>query len=49
MGDLVRLATGGQTAIKEIEVLPYESIQTYIIEVEDNHNFFANNILVHNK
>jgi hypothetical protein len=49
VGDLVRLATGGQTAIKEIEVLPYESVQTYIIEVEDNHNFFANNILVHNK
>lgn len=49
VGDLVKLATGGQTAIKEIEVLPFEETQTYIFEVEDNHNFYANNILVHNK
>jgi len=49
LGDLVRLATGGQTAIKEIRVLKPEDTQTYIITVQDNHNFFANNILVHNK
>lgn len=49
VGDLVRLTTGGQTAIKKIEILPFIETQTYIFEVEDNHNFFANNILVHNK
>jgi hypothetical protein len=49
VGDLVRLATGGQTAIKEIVVLKPEDTQTYIFSVEDNHNFYANNILVHNK
>jgi len=49
VGDMVRLATGGHTAIKEIEVLKSEDTQTYIITVEDNHNFYANNILVHNK
>jgi hypothetical protein len=49
VGDMVRLATGGHTAIKEIEVLKSEDTQTYIISVGDNHNFYANNILVHNK
>jgi len=49
VGDLVRLATGGQTAIKEIVVLKPEDTQTYIFSVEDNHNFYTNNILVHNK
>lgn len=49
IGDIVRLSSDGYTAIKHIEVLPAEDTQTYIITVEDNHNFFANNILVHNK
>jgi hypothetical protein len=49
VGDMVRLATWGHTAIKEIQVLPSVDTQTYIITVEDNHNFYANNILVHNK
>jgi hypothetical protein len=49
VGDLVRLATAGQTSIKKIEILKPEDTQTYIITVEDNHNFYANNILVHNK
>lgn len=49
VGDVVRLATGGHSVIKEIEILPSEDTQTYIITVEDNHNFYANNILVHNK
>jgi hypothetical protein len=48
-GDMVRLSTGSMTAIKEIEILKPEDTQTHIITVEDNHNFFANNILVHNK
>jgi intein/homing endonuclease len=49
VGDMVRLSTYGHTAIKEIEVLPEEDTQTYIFTVEDNHNFYANDILVHNK
>ena len=49
VGDMVRMSTYGYTAIKEIEVLPEESTQTYIFTVEDNHNFYANDILVHNK
>jgi intein/homing endonuclease len=50
VGDLVYLpSNGSRTAISEIEVLPEEDTQTYIITVEDNHNFYANNILVHNK
>ena len=36
-------------AVQSIEPQPAEDTQTYIITVEDNHNFFANNILVHNK
>ena len=50
VGDIVKLGTNGRhTAIQQIEVLPSVDVQTYIITVEDNHNFFANNILVHNK
>ena len=49
VGDLVKLSTGSQTAIKEIQILPFKETQTYIFEVEDNHNFFANGVLVHNK
>lgn len=37
------------TKISSIEELPLEDTQTYIITVEDNHNFYANGILVHNK
>jgi hypothetical protein len=50
IGDIVKVGTNGRhTAIMKIEVLPPVDVQTYIITVEDNHNFFANNILVHNK
>lgn len=50
VGDLVYLPTNGsRTAIKEIEELSQVDTQTYIITVEDNHNFYANNVLVHNK
>jgi intein/homing endonuclease len=49
VGDMVNLETGGHTSIKEIEILKPEDTQTYIVTVEDNHNFYANNILVHNK
>lgn len=50
VGDLVLLPTNGsQTAIKDIIELDRVDTQTYIITIEDNHNFYANNILVHNK
>lgn len=50
VGDLVYVTNGvSQTAISSIEELPTEDVQTYIISVEDNHNFYANGILVHNK
>ena len=50
VGDMVHLSSNkSMTAIRDIEVLPTEDVQTYIITVEDNHNFYANNILVHNK
>lgn len=49
IGDTVRLSINSYTAIKEIEVLPEVDTQTYIFTVEDNHNFYANGILVHNK
>jgi len=49
-GDLVYLSNGvSRTAIKDIIELDEKDTQTYIITVEDNHNFYANNILVHNK
>ena len=50
VGDLVYVSNGvSQTAIKEIEVLDVDSTPTYIITVKDNHNFYANSVLVHNK
>jgi len=49
VGDLLTLTTNSQVAVKEIEVLDPVDTQTYIITVEDNHNFFANGVLVHNK
>ena len=49
-GDLVYTSNGvSKTAIKSIELQPIEDTQTYIFTVEDNHNFYANGILVHNK
>lgn len=48
-GDLVRLSTSSQTAVVDIQELPIEDTQTYIFTVEDNHNFYANGVLVHNK
>jgi intein/homing endonuclease len=50
VGDVVWLSTdGGKSSIKDIIELDSNDTQTYIITVEDNHNFYANNILVHNK
>lgn len=50
VSDMVYLSNGvSRTAIKDIIELDETDTQTYIITVEDNHNFYANNILVHNK
>lgn len=47
--DVVIFSDGGYHTITEITELDPVDTQTYIITVEDNHNFYANNILVHNK
>ena len=49
VGDVVRFKDGGFHSIDNIEELPLVDTQTYIVTVEDNHNFYANGILVHNK
>ncbi len=50
VGDMVYVSNGiSKTAIKDIIELDEVDTQTYIITVEDNHNFYANGILVHNK
>ena len=38
-----------EVAIEKIEPQPLVDTQTYIFTVEDNHNFYANGILTHNK
>jgi hypothetical protein len=49
-GDVVHLIEGDEIVnIKSIELLNGGNTQTYIISVDDNHNFYANGILVHNK
>ena len=41
---------GERVEIEHIDAkLQEQNVKTYIIRVEDNHNFFANDILVHNK
>jgi hypothetical protein len=49
VGDLFNLSNGETVKIESIEELERVNTQTYIISVEDNRNFYANNILVHNK
>ena len=49
VGDVVSLSTDIQSTIEKIEVLELVDTQTYIFTVENNHNFYANKILVHNK
>lgn len=49
-GDMVYLSNGvSRTAIRDIIELDEKDTQTHIITIEDNHNFYANGILVHNK
>jgi hypothetical protein len=47
VGDVLRKGEWGSEVV-DIK-LSNEETQTFIIGVEDNHNFFANGILVHNK
>ena len=49
VGDNVNLIDGLNTRITKIEELEFKPTQTYIFEVTNNHNFFANGILTHNK
>lgn len=49
VGDTIHLSNGSTSTIDTIEDLPMLDYQTYLITVADNHNFYANNILVHNK
>ena len=49
VGDTIHLSNGNTTTIQSIEDLPMLDYQTYLITIADNHNFYANNILVHNK
>ena len=49
IGDVTLNVNGGQTTLKQIEY--YDDTQTVynLLSVSPNHNFYANNILVHNK
>lgn len=49
VGDIVSDLDLNEITIESIEELPRVDTQTYIIHVEDNNNFFAEDILVHNK
>jgi len=49
VGDSVRLIDGTELTIDSIEELDVEPTTTYLLMVDGNNNFFANNILVHNK
>jgi hypothetical protein len=48
IGDTVNLVDGTHTYIKSIDILSNEE-QVYTFEVENNHNYYANGVLVHNK
>ena len=49
VGDALYTLGGEKSNIKEITELNYTTTPVYIFTVEDNHNFYANEILVHNK
>ena len=49
VGDSLNLLNGSTVKIKSIKELDRIDTQTYIITVENNRNFYANQILVHNK
>jgi hypothetical protein len=49
VGDVLNKLDGSKVVIESIEVQPEVDTQTYLLRVENNHNFYAENILVHNK
>jgi hypothetical protein len=49
VGDNLYTLNGGKAKITNIEEITTVPTNVYIITVQDNHNFFANKILVHNK
>jgi intein/homing endonuclease len=48
IGDVVNLNNGDIAVIENIEVVSSKET-VYTFEVETNHNYYANNVLVHNK
>jgi hypothetical protein len=48
-GDVLNEFNNTHPTIEKIEVLPAKDTQTYLLRVENNENFYANGILVHNK
>ena len=46
VGDIVHTSWEEIEGVTNIEQLSFDLTQTYIITVEDNHNFYANGILV---
>lgn len=49
VGDELNLDNGGIAKIESITELEKKLTQTYIFTVENNNNFYANGVLVHNK
>lgn len=49
LGDKLIKIDGSTAAITGINAGEVVDTQTYLLRVEDNHNFYANGILVHNK
>lgn len=49
VGDVLSRFDGTEVEIISIEIQPEVDTQTYLLRVEENHNFYANNVLVHNK
>lgn len=49
LGDILIKEDGTKSAITGIVAQEFKETQTYLLRVNDNHNYFANNILVHNK
>jgi hypothetical protein len=49
IGNRVLLVDHTSVEITNIEEFEIEETDIYIIKIADNHNFYANNILVHNK
>lgn len=49
IGDVVKTTDSGETKIESIVELDTNDTKTFIFSVENNHNFYANDILTHNK